>query len=846
MILRNKKMQKLLSSLIIVGFLLPSLVIFSIPRQANAIPVNDPEANVWHKIKVALGLVATKSTVVDTTISVKNVLKAIANEALKAAAKRALQQMTKDTVNWINGGFHGSPLFVENPKSFFNDIAKSEIKSLIDTFGYDSFMLPFGRQFALNTINAYKSQLEINSAYSLSLVTRDADYQRRFRANFNVGGWDGLLMHTQYPQNNAIGFQMLATEKLARELEDIVQNKAQETKKSLNESGGFLSPKRCLSNTNYDNDIKESNRPRFKFTPPGGLVAPDLNDFSDASEYQDKYDEYERQYRAAKSAAQFQYDEKNVCPGGLQTITPGAVVGSSIMNALTSGQRLTELQAAVGGSISAIFDAVLNKILGDGLTKLASKINPPPPKDNWDYFGNTLGSPSINLNDPFGGPDQEIILKKFKEEVSGKTMIEVTDSTGAITNQFITGNIIGTPLRTADGETNVVKREYIPGAIKRTQEELLLIDNSNSNSPGIVQGMTQIWQKTRELDFCLPGPDYKWEDRLVEEMNRNANKLQEKLSDSDGEKAYNASLAYKSLRFAVDSFKDWITTKIMTTLPSGIIFLDAVKELENLDQQSSELTDKRRVKAQTVTRLKAIEASLAVPAFATQPDPGSQQEKDLITIKKQYDAVSDSISNIFSIENTRTELDTLKDKLANLQKLVTQCTDERKDEGWNIPASGWNKAVGKTSILASEVGKPLSFLLILGVGSGRTKGTEMEQFCDLPIVSGYTHETFRSFVRPTMDIPMVNASNVLTWDKRFLGVKTGTGRVHIRISCNVVYQSHLLDYKGNIPGIVNIVDSSPLPLFDGDSLIPDPEEDEDTGEVIDPNLPPVDPNLPVM
>jgi len=64
--------------------------------------------------------------------------------------------MTKSVTNWINSGFHGAPLFLENPGSFFQDIGKYEIKNLVDEFGYDPNRFPFGQAFALNTINAYK------------------------------------------------------------------------------------------------------------------------------------------------------------------------------------------------------------------------------------------------------------------------------------------------------------------------------------------------------------------------------------------------------------------------------------------------------------------------------------------------------------------------------------------------------------------------------------------------------------------------------------------------------------------------------------------------------------------
>jgi len=839
MIFKNKKIQKLLSSFLIIGFLVPSFFLLSRPKSTLAVAFVDPVNAALTKVQTVVSTTGTVATVTSTAIKIKDAALKILNEIAKSVAKRLLASMTKSTINWINSGFHGSPLFVENPKSFFNDIAKSEIKSLIDTFGYDTVRFPFGKQFALNTIDAYRRQLEDNASYSLSLVTNDADYQRRYRASFNVGGWDGFLLNTQYPQNNPIGFTLITTNELARRIEGTSRTKADQVQDTLQKGLGFLSPQTCPSNPKYDNDIKETNRPKFKFNEPTNIPKPQY-DYGGNITNQTQINSATKLYNSKKTAARDKWEDTNVCPDGLQATTPGSVVGNSIMRAMTSGQELTELQAAVGGSISAIFDTLLSKLFDVGLAKLASKSNPAPTEDNWDYFGNTLGSPNTNLNDPFSGPDQEIILKKFKGEISGKTI--VTDADGIIIDEEI-GN-------TGNGE-------YIPGAIERVGQELALLDNSASSSPGLLQVLTSIWQKTMELDHCLPGPDYKWEERLSNETQRNSTRLQKNMGSDEELKASTSSIAYKSLLFAVGFFKDWVEIKMMNTLPNGILFLDAISELDTMDQQSRELVEKRRNRTLALSRLIAIQSSLSF--FTTQPDPGSQQEKNLITIKKQYDAIETSIPNIISIEDTRAELEIARERVPRLQTLVTQCTNERIEKKWTVPASGWTEFVGKTSFIQDPalVGKPFQIALYVQGNSQRsqstaiystippiwglkfTTGQEMEQFCELPIISGYSHETFTSYVRPEMNLPLVNGRNVMRGSLNlFRSSWPNFGGVNIRISCNIVYKATYLDYKGSLPNINNYVDTQILPTYDGDSILPDPITiDETTGEVIDPNLP---------
>src|SRR6185295_14837564 len=131
MILKNRKMQKFISSILVFAVFAPSLILFAKPQQAeaqNTDPVTAP-ASVFSDILEFLGNtfadIGAESQITDTGVSLKNLATTILQEVLRAVARKALQEITKSTVNWINNGFHGSPLFVETPGSFFQDIAKT-------------------------------------------------------------------------------------------------------------------------------------------------------------------------------------------------------------------------------------------------------------------------------------------------------------------------------------------------------------------------------------------------------------------------------------------------------------------------------------------------------------------------------------------------------------------------------------------------------------------------------------------------------------------------------------------------------------------------------------------------
>ena len=388
---KNKTIQKFISSLMVFVTLAPIIFLYSTPKKAEAqetaalgVPVNDFPVQIYSKI-------ITKNTGTSSFFDTKEWMQKLLEQLLKVAAKRLLAQMTQATINWINSGFHGSPLFLENPESFFRDIAKSEIKSLVDMIGYDTFRFPFGPQTALNVINSYKRQLAENSQYTLSKVINDPDLLVRYRNDFNYGGWNGFLINTQYPQNNYLGFNMIIQQNLASRLEGTLQAPAQKVRDALQQGMGFLSPQVCPSNPKYNNGINEFLRPSFKPTvkhnnPNPYVASEDLDPEGYA-----KYQEYERNYDVAEATEREAWAVANTCPGGLVNTTPGSVAANQIFSGLNTPFLSTALDGAIGNSIAAIFDALINKLLDTGLNALSGTISGASSSvDNWSYNGQTL------------------------------------------------------------------------------------------------------------------------------------------------------------------------------------------------------------------------------------------------------------------------------------------------------------------------------------------------------------------------------------------------------------------------------------------------------------------------
>lgn len=811
----KNKTKKLISSLFIVLILLPA-VLFSFPKKGHALwGAGDVGTNPIGDASSGASAVSNASTAASSAselaLKLKDVAIYVGEQLLKAAAKRVLAEMTKSIINWINDGFHGSPLFLENPQSFFNDIAKSELKTMVDMFGYDALRYPFGKQFALNAINSYKSQLATNAQYTLSTVMNSAQLSL-YQNNFNYGGWNGFLINTQYPQNNYLGFQMLATEELARRVQGTAQNAAGKVQSLLQQGAGFLSPQTCPSNPEYNNGYNEFNRPSF-----------------DEAKYRQEnpypIDEGEKkQWETNRANAKAEWAKKNTCPGGLVNTTPGSIAKDQIASALNAPILQTALDGALGNSLSAIFDALINKFIGDGLNALASKVNPAPPTDDWSYNGITLGSPADSgTNSTWNtGPEQPIELRAFKNQISGYeigTCSNLKDEDGNVAPPQEDMDKVLCSEKGGNWTKNPAGRDHISGDIDTTQEELKLIyndvpittdatgkiTNDPDNFPGIYQMLGKIWPKAQKLDECIPGPDFGWQDRLDKEVERTKKEIIEKSSGFIGGGNVPASeVVMEELTSAVALFKDWVKNKIMSELDSSVLFMDAVSSVKTLSEEMDQLTSKRETRNRALVRLKAIEKGLS--KITTQPVPGSTGEKTLVSLWKQYQAAKIDFSNTNTVEETRNKLSETIDIYDNLidsmdPKNSTSCPAERIDKEWKNPG---------------------------GAGSLAKNGeTEQALFCDLPIVGGYSHGVFENPDDPAYpEIPLVNAREV--WDYETITLESlgkaigasftiGGGLFSplslfeeawysINLSCDNIFNTSSLVYKGKLPG--NIVGSS--------------------------------------
>lgn len=446
---------KLILSFLIILIIFPT-VLFSQPKKTQAFwPTWDiPNSIFQGSTSVSSGATAASSGLVavydsqDLLIDIERVAKEVLRQALIVIGHQLLNQITQSTVNWINSGFHGSPLFVQNPESFFGNIEQTAIKGIVNQVGYDPLQ-PFGKQFALNIINQYRASSTQDMQYSLSQLTKDPTTLNNYQTNFFYGGWNAFLVNTQYPQNNYLGYTMKMSNTLYGQTTtgntgNPVQNLAQKAQTLLSQGNGFLSPTMCPPNINpnYNTLTNEFNPPTF--TPDANTVnsIPDCQpkpdtasgcanetdidaamnaDMTAGATTQDipacvyifsagssggcsNEDEINADVVAAYTALNAQattFSQKNTCidpktgKSALVATTPGAVVANQITSALNIHTGSSELDAALGNSISVILNALMNHFFQEGLSALSQIVQSAPSIDTWSYNGLTLTGNNI-------------------------------------------------------------------------------------------------------------------------------------------------------------------------------------------------------------------------------------------------------------------------------------------------------------------------------------------------------------------------------------------------------------------------------------------------------------------
>lgn len=204
----------------------------------NAVPVDSRTAN-------------KKLSDLDAQSQTQNFQDCVVYPLVKILAKTLLQKFTSDIVQWINGGFQGSPGFVTNPEGFFAEVGDRAAGSIIQQIA-PALCGPFSLKLRIALGGHYSSYDEIGC--KLSDVQKNV-YNAFTGGNFNAGGrgWQNWVSITQNPSNNILGSYL----QVINYTDSQVAKKVQAKDKEISWANGFLSTRDCLGYEQVPNDPGE-------------------------------------------------------------------------------------------------------------------------------------------------------------------------------------------------------------------------------------------------------------------------------------------------------------------------------------------------------------------------------------------------------------------------------------------------------------------------------------------------------------------------------------------------------------------------------------------------------------
>lgn len=288
--------------------------LYAIPGASQMVPVKDSEAK-------KLAEKQAKKT---------NCLDGIAY----AVAKNALQKVSDKTLNWVNTGFSGNPLYVRDMDSYLKSINDEKIQSFLARVPNNNSI--FGNAIR-STITSQVTGFD-DGRVGQVMNTPEGQKYEKFQKDFTNGGWDSFLDF----RNNPLGAYFSASEQVSREISDAQEN----IKSELVQGNGFLSMKKCAE---YE-DIRFTSATTANGVPvdeqlPGTVSGPITP--------------------AAPAGAPkcIRYE----------TVTPGAIIAQQTSYVTNSAVRQLEQADKINEVLGSFFDQLINRLFQNGLGNVGSR-----------------------------------------------------------------------------------------------------------------------------------------------------------------------------------------------------------------------------------------------------------------------------------------------------------------------------------------------------------------------------------------------------------------------------------------------------------------------------------------
>jgi hypothetical protein len=399
---------------------------------------------------------------------------------------KVIDKMTLATVNWINTGFNGLPLYLEDGVQFFGDIAKNEIYGVTGWFACNGAICdenyPFGKQIMQSILTNLQTGIQASMRFNLNQVLAHGDYTQ-FKEDFSVGGWAGYTAFLE-PQNNPFGNYLLINQDLGHKVQGSSANKIQTFQNQLSLSGGFLNQRVCqqtASGSAYlgpdqggENQADFYLDPnQYYLIPQGQSMTPDIL----ASLPTLVQDEIDLQSDSLAQAAAYNNLVNSSTCIKWQTLTPGSVIADQLKTNLNLQTTKLINADSLGENIGLIFDALLNQLVQGGLNALNSG------------NANSVLVAQVNDQNPGGSG--------LTDDNGNPISIDGPSSP----NVIIGGGVANDP------------------SILDIQQSYVGLIVGAGGSPGALDSLNNLIIRIGALDYCVPGPNPNWISNAHEKLN---------------------------------------------------------------------------------------------------------------------------------------------------------------------------------------------------------------------------------------------------------------------------------------------------------------------------------------
>jgi hypothetical protein len=385
-----------------------AFVIFSLPQKAEA------QWAVFDAPNTAINTVNAANTTVSSYSNMSLQLKAFVLDTLATAlAKQLIRQITADVVQWINGGFQGSPAFVTNPGGLLIDVADQvtgeflaksggPLNNLCSAFSID-IRLALAFKYHPNIQKKYQCTLGTiikNTTNAVENATLNGQSINGFvNGDFKQGGWPAFVSLTTEPQNNIYGAYLTADSELSLRVADAQANKTKE----VDRGRGFLSwrnPK-CAADVKAHNDAVTSGNGQGA-TVENYALPGDANFDPTATQ---------SEYYNAPGETKYGGGEANTlkslsdCP----VETPGSVIETTLEEHIGGPLKELQLVDSINEIVNALAAQMINTVLQGGLRAITGT----GPSDSTAYIN------KVQAEAKAGTPEQVNVIKNdFLQNIS--------------------------------------------------------------------------------------------------------------------------------------------------------------------------------------------------------------------------------------------------------------------------------------------------------------------------------------------------------------------------------------------------------------------------------------------